>query len=227
MNALIATLAVISTLMSVSAVVISLVAIRRSRTESRLDRQQAAREAARDRILAGPIPHVMVIMEHAAEGRRWLQIVVQNRGRAAITMSGGGLAFDLQGGGKRLITIGYNKEVRVDPEGAPRGYIVTAPVLRNVLADADPSSEITPFAILGTETIFGDRPLPRGLIEQLAADASPAPDQVFRVIDFHYDYARDRELAPRADAAERNEDSHELTNGIFQAFLEIDESSPE
>jgi hypothetical protein len=222
MNVLNVTLAVIATLMSVFAVVISIVAIRRSSMESRLDRQQAAREAARDRILAGPIPHVAVVMEHATEGRRRLRIVVQNRGRLAVTMGGGGLAFDLPDGGKRLITIGYNEEVRVDPEGAPRGYIVTAPVLRNVLADADPSSKIRPFVILGTETGFGDF-IPRGLIEMLAAEASPAPDQVFHVIDFYDDRVRDRELVPRADAAERKEDSHELTDGIYHAFLTIDE----
>ena len=222
MNVLNVTLAAILALMSVFAVVISLVAIRRSSTESRLDRQQAAHEAARDRILAGPIPHVTVIIEY--EGHlRLLRIVVQNRGRAAITMSGGGLAFDLPDGGKRLITIAYNAEVRVDPEGAPRGYIVTAPVLRNVLDDADPSSTVTPFVILGTETSFGD-PLHRGFIELLLPEASPAPDQVFRVIDFYDDRVRDRELTPRADAAERQEDSHELTSGIYHAFLTIDES---
>ena len=205
---------VITAVLSAVAIVVSVIAMRHANDESRIARVWAAKDAARDRILAGPLPHISLLMERHPEGRR-LRIVVQNRGRAAITMSGGGLAFELPNGAQRLITIAYNEEVRVDPEGAPRGYLMTAPVLQNILADAVQDANIRPFVICGTDTIMGEDPMPRELIELLLDEAPAATEQTFTVIDLFDDKVRNRQLTPDGHGG------HTLTDGRFMAFIQV------
>jgi hypothetical protein len=194
----------------------SVIALRRTSADARLAREMAHRDAALNRFVAGPIPHVSVISEPSNTDGHVLRIVVQNSGRTATTMSGGGLAFELPDGVLRHITIAYRKEERLDPEGAPRGYVLTAPVLRNVLDEAGERSEIRPFVILGTNTIYGEPSVHRALIEMAMNNAPLAPDQTFSVFDAHHDFLRDRELL-----ADATGEGYEITDGIYRAFIEV------
>jgi hypothetical protein len=209
-------LGIATTVAAILSLVISLVALRRSSTEARLARETVHRDAALDRFVAGPIPNISVVVAPRESGARVIKMVVHNSGRTAITMSGGGLAFDLVDGGRRHITIRYGEEVRLDPEGSPRGYSLTAPVLRDVLDEAADGSDIYPFVIFGTRTVTGKSPLPRQLIEMAMEDAPPAPDQTFSVVDSYDDYMCTRELVPDSDGR-----GYSITDGIFHTIVGV------
>lgn len=211
-----AALQTVTTIMAVLAVIVSL----QARRDARIAQAMTAEQAKLDRALAGPLPVITLVHERGEHGSV-INVRVQNRGRSAITMSGGGLAFELQDGGLRHIVIAYNQEVRVDPEGAPRGYTITAPILQNVLQDAALNSAIRPFVICGTSTIYGEPPLPRPVIEAAVADAPPAPDQTFHVLDAHDDHLRERDLVPDASSG-TDALTHELTDGLYRRFLTVE-----
>lgn len=200
---------------AVLAFIVSLIA----RRDAKVAQASAAQQAKLERALAGPIPVISLVHERGEHGSL-IRVVVQNRGRSAITMSGGGLAFELEDGGLRHIVIAYNEELRVDPEGAPRSYTITAPIVQNALRDAPSHSAIRPFVICGTSTIYGDRAVPRGLLEAAASEAPPAPDQTFHVFDLYEDHLRERDLVPRT-SSDDDALTHELTDGLYKSFLRV------
>lgn len=174
-----------------------------------------------DRRLSGALP--LLSVQHEQDGgRRRLLIVVQNRGRTPLTLSGGGLTFELPNGTKRYVVIGYKEPFRCDPEGVPVRYVVTAPVLRHVLTEESIENSTHAFVFTGTGSLVSELPLDSRLLKLLLDDAEDDVDQTFKVIDFHEDSVNERELAP-IPGIPRSDGTHALTDGMWMAFLRVGE----
>jgi hypothetical protein len=178
---------VLTLLIAIAGLVFSVVALRRTE-----------QKAEYDRVMSGPLPVLSVVVAHE-DGSRLVRITLQNQGRLTFTANGVGLAFRTAEGVLRHVVTGADKEVEVDPEKAPRSWVLPAPMIEFARQSLAPGGQVLIFATLGTNTYYGDAPLPADLLADWIEWAPANLEASFQVFDSYDDFLREAQVRSRSD----------------------------